>query len=178
MQTFGNGGHDEATRSADEVEQSRRACPECGTDGLRGYARYCMRCGWAFEDPMYLPVAALQATYNFRDQRKSFLQADESNSSMRRSKVTKPKSTNGNGASSTALAFVTYSLVPYLGILFCPGAVVMGGIGLIRQWRLPHVGGRKASYAGVVCGLVIFSAQVFLWWMLYKVPQWATGVEF
>jgi hypothetical protein len=79
---------------------------------------------------------------------------------------------NRNGASTTALAFVTYSLVPYLGILFCPGAVVMGGIGLVRSWRVPQLGGRKASYASVAFGLVIFSVQILLWWVLYKVPGW------
>jgi hypothetical protein len=77
-----------------------------------------------------------------------------------------------NGASTTALAFVTYSLVPYLGILFCPGAIVMGGLGLLNWHRAPHRGGRRASSAAVIFGLVILSVQMFLWWILYKVPQW------
>ncbi len=85
---------------------------------------------------------------------------------------------NLNGASTTALAFVTYSLVPYLGILFCPGAVVMGCIGLVRSWRVPHLGGRKASYASLAFGIMIFTLQVFLWWVLYKVPHWAQGRDF
>ena len=73
----------------------------------------------------------------------------------------------------TALAFVTYSLVPYLGILFCPGAIFMGGLGLLKWHRAPHRGGRRASYAAVAFGLVILCAQLLLWWILYKVPQWA-----
>jgi hypothetical protein len=79
---------------------------------------------------------------------------------------------NTNGASTTALAFVTYALVPYLGILFCPGAVVMGGLGLYNSYRAPERGGRRASYAGVLVGLLVFCAQLFLWWILYKIPQW------
>ena len=79
---------------------------------------------------------------------------------------------NSNGASTTALAFVTYALVPYLGILFCPGAVLMGGVGLYNSYRAPERGGRRASYAGVGLGILIFCAQLFLWWILYKVPQW------
>jgi hypothetical protein len=82
---------------------------------------------------------------------------------------------NRNGASTTAMAFVTYALVPYLGILFCPGAVLMGGVGLVRSLRAPAMGGRRASYAGVVCGVMILGVQLFLWWILYKVPQWAQG---
>jgi hypothetical protein len=81
-------------------------------------------------------------------------------------------SSNRNGASTTALAFVTYSLVPYLGILFCPGAVLMGSVGLVRSWRVPQIGGRRASGASVICGVLILGVQVVLWWILYKVPQW------
>ena len=51
-------------------------------------------------------------------------------------------------ASTTALAFATYELVPYLGILLS-GAVRMGGIGLISNGGA-SLGGRKASYAGLV----------------------------
>jgi hypothetical protein len=79
---------------------------------------------------------------------------------------------NNNGASTTALAFVTYALVPYLGILFCPGAVLMGGVGLYNSYRAPERGGRRASFLGVTFGVLIFCAQLFLWWILYKIPQW------
>jgi hypothetical protein len=81
-------------------------------------------------------------------------------------------SENRNGASTTALAFATYALVPYLGILFCPGALLMGSIGLVRSIRAPHAGGRRASFMGIILGLVLLCLQLFLWWLLYKVPQW------
>lgn len=80
---------------------------------------------------------------------------------------------NRNGASTTALAFVTYALVPYLGILFCPGAMLMGSIGLVRSYRAPQQGGRRTSYTSIFLGLLILCVQIFLWWILYKVPQWA-----
>jgi hypothetical protein len=80
---------------------------------------------------------------------------------------------NRNGASTTALAFVTYALVPYLGILFCPGALLMGGVGIYSSYRLPERGGRRASYLSVVLGLLLFCAQLFLWWILYKIPEWS-----
>jgi hypothetical protein len=78
-----------------------------------------------------------------------------------------------NTASATALALVTYALVPYLGILFCPGAVLMGGVGLLRAQRAPHFGGRRSSLLSIVFGVVILCAQIFLWWILYKVPEWS-----
>ena len=81
-------------------------------------------------------------------------------------------------AASTAFAFVTYALVPYLGILFCPGALVFGGLGLVRAWRRPLPGHARASALGLAAGLVVLGAQVFLWWLLYKIPEWAHGAPF
>jgi hypothetical protein len=80
---------------------------------------------------------------------------------------------NINGASTTALAFVTYALVPYLGILFCPGALLAGGVGLYNSYHAPERGGRRASYLGLLLGFLILCVQLFLWWILYKIPEWA-----
>ncbi len=85
---------------------------------------------------------------------------------------------NNNGASTTAMAFATFALVPYLGILFCPGALLMGGIGLLRARRDPGLGGARASATGIVLGVVIFCAQLLLWWILYKVPEWSQQAPF
>lgn len=85
---------------------------------------------------------------------------------------------NRNGASTTALAFTTYALVPFLGILFVPGAVLIGVAGLFYSYRAPHRGGRRASIASVFCGLLILGIQLLLWWIIVNVPQWsnpATG---
>ena len=82
-------------------------------------------------------------------------------------------------AASTAFAFVTYALVPYLGILFCPGALLFGGVGLVRAWRAP--GGSadvRASALSIALGLLVLGVQILLWWVLYKVPEWARGAPF
>lgn len=178
MQTFGNDERDDTSQRNGAVESLPRPCPACGTDGHRGQAHFCLTCGRDLRETAYLPADALRSSYHLQQHRQPSFRHQESMTSRHSSVSTKVATPNRNGASATALAFATYALVPYLGILFCPGAVLMGGIGLIRQWRVPHLGGRNASYAGVVFGIMIFSAQVFLWWLLYKVPQWATGVEF
>jgi hypothetical protein len=85
---------------------------------------------------------------------------------------------NENGASSSSLACVAYALVPYIGILFCPGALLFGGVGLLRAWRTPHAGGRRESVLGVAFGVVILCAQLVLWWILYKVPEWTRQANF
>ena len=75
---------------------------------------------------------------------------------------------------ATARAFATYSLVPYLGILFCPGAVVVGTVGVFRSYSSPQMSAiRKNCYLSTVIGVVVLIAQLLLWWILYQVPAWA-----
>lgn len=148
-----------------------RTCPACGAASRRVEARFCSTCGRALEGG-YLPADALRASYHQHRQRASYRRRAirvRSMQPMSSVRITQ----NRNSASRTALAFVTYSLVPYLGILFCPGAVLMGGVGLIRSYRAPQHGGRRASYTGIVVGLLVLCAQIILWWILYKVPQWS-----
>jgi hypothetical protein len=80
-----------------------------------------------------------------------------------------------NGLAATARAFATYSLVPYLGILFCPGAVVVGTVGIFRSYSSPQMAAaRTACYLSAAIGVVVSIAQLLLWWILYQVPAWAT----
>ena len=75
---------------------------------------------------------------------------------------------------ATARAFATYSLVPYLGILFCPGAVVVGTVGVVRSYGSAQTSAsRRICYVSTAVGAVVLIAQLLLWWMLYQVPAWA-----
>ena len=153
-----------------------RTCPACGTSARRAESRYCATCGRTLKGD-YLPADSLRASYH-QQQRPAAVAAVANNVGENRITRRKPHTRvifpmkNLNTASTTALAFVTYALVPYLGILFCPGAIVMGSIGLLRSFRTPQLGGRRACYTSIFIGILIFGAQVFLWWILYKVPQW------
>lgn len=78
---------------------------------------------------------------------------------------------------ATARAFATYSLIPYLGILFCPGAVLLGGFGVVRSLRVDDDSDSRAvCYLSILAGIIIAAIQLLLWWILYKVPIWARGV--
>jgi hypothetical protein len=79
---------------------------------------------------------------------------------------------------ATAQAFVTYSLVPYLGIVFSLGAMLVGSFGVItfhRSIRATDEADRGICYGSAVGGLVTLVVQLLLWWILYKVPIWARG---
>lgn len=157
---------------AEEEERARggRFCPACGAEARRTEARFCSTCGRALEDS-YLPADALRASYHLQ------------HSPVARRKSRGPGRTKiqmtdtfsapqSNGPATTALAFMTYSLVPYLGILFCPGAILLGAVGLIYSLRAPHGGGRRAAYASIGFGLLILVVQILLWWIIIKVPEW------
>jgi hypothetical protein len=82
-----------------------------------------------------------------------------------------------SGLAGTARAFATYSLVPYLGIIFCPGAVVLGAVGVVRSYRLqsmPDDPARGVCYTSLIVGVIVLAVQLLLWWILYQAPQWAS----
>ena len=84
-----------------------------------------------------------------------------------------------SGLAGTARAFATYSLVPYLGIVFCPGAVLVGSVGVVRSYRSHQTrdeAGRRVCYTSMIAGIVVLGVQLLLWWILYKVPIWAKGL--
>jgi hypothetical protein len=171
------------------------ACPACGAARRRQSARYCATCGRELLTGGYLPLDAIRASYHLQNSRTGSAMRDTAAATRprvasqpvappaakaptrreRRQKQQRamPFTKNNNSASTTALAFVTYALVPYLGILFCPGALVLGGIGLARARRAPHVGGRRASVMSISMGLLLLGVQLLLWWILYKVPEWS-----
>jgi len=81
-----------------------------------------------------------------------------------------------SGLAGTARAFATYSLVPYLGIVFCPGAVLLGTVGVVRSYRTQPITGestRGIYYATVIVGVIVLAVQLLLWRILYQAPQWA-----
>jgi tellurite resistance protein TehA-like permease len=78
-----------------------------------------------------------------------------------------------NGLAGTAKAFATYSLVPYLGILFCPGAVLFGTVGVVKSYRSQDTSVRSVCYLSTAVGFVVLAVQLLLWWILYQAPRWA-----
>ncbi len=137
------------------------SCPACGTATTREFAKFCRVCGKLLREE-YQPLDTFRASH--RLQGKSVRQIEEAEMSQLFAE-------NRNSASATASAFVVYSLVPYLGILFCPGAFVMGGIGAFAAYRKPRLGGGRSSVYSVVLSAIIFAVQILLWWLLYYIPE-------
>ena len=136
-------------------------CSACGTRIEREFAKFCRVCGkLLLED--YEPLDTLRASYRLQGKSFQFEQKE---------KIADLFAENKNSASSTASAFVVYSLVPYLGILFCPGAFLMGGIGVFISYRKPYLGGGRTSIYSIALSIIIFAIQILLWWLLYIIPE-------
>ena len=160
-------------------------CPACAAPARRPQARFCSTCGRVFDGRGYLPADALRASYHLHHQSMKVPPATSRTASLgsymapEASRLSRQPDTLFsqpiNNASAIALAFVTYALVPYLGILFCPGAIFMGSVGVASSYRSAHRDGRRGGIYAIGFGLLILCGQILLWWILYKIPEWATG---
>jgi len=164
------GGERETRRDGEKTPASPRhtlaaslVCSACGSEARRKNARFCLVCGkLLLED--YQPLDVLRASY--RLQGKTFA-LDE----PKREEMQNLFEKNENSVSETAWACVVYSFVPYLGILFVPFAFLVGGFGVFVSYRKPYVGGRKLSLVSVGLSVVVLVVQLFLWWLLYIIPE-------
>lgn len=152
---------DEAIKRREDFFSPSQICSACGTETEREFARFCRVCGKLLLEE-YQPLDTLRASYRLQGKNFQFEKPEE---------VADLFAENKNSASATAAAFVVYSLVPYLGILFCPGAFVMGSVGAFISYRKPYLGGGKTSVYSIVLSVVIFAVQILLWWLLYIIPE-------
>lgn len=173
----GGGRSDDALR----IQGARLpSCPACGATARRAAARYCHTCGRAFAiDGEYLPADALRASYHqqrevtrpsLRVRHKSDAYARESVARKERGKL--PFAPSYNSAAALALAAIVYALIPFIGIIFCPGAILCGTYGAVRARRSLAMDGWRASLFSIVAAVLIFCLQVWLWMVLRNIPHW------
>lgn len=138
-------------------------CSACGAEIRRIGAKFCLVCGKLVKEG-YQPLDTIRASYGLQGRHLEFEKPLPDD----------PKSLfeeNKNAVSQTAWACVVYSMVPYLGILFIPFAFVVGGFGYFVSYRRPQLGGRKLAAACIGLSVVVLAVQVFLWWLLYIIPE-------
>jgi hypothetical protein len=144
-------------------------CSACGSDARRRDAKFCLTCG-KFLREGYQPLDALRASY--RLQGKAFaIEQQQQKTPVKREEIQNLFEKNENSVSQTAWACVVYSFVPYLGILFVPLAFLFGSFGVLVSYRKPYLGGRKMSAISIVLSFVVLAVQIFLWWLLYIIPE-------
>ncbi len=140
-----------------------KKCPACGAEVGREDAKFCRICGRLFGED-YQPLDTLRASNRLQGQ--TFLVEN-----AERAEVTNLFPAAENWISETAWACLVYSLVPYLGILFVPLALAVGVFGVAVSFRPTHAKSRKLSLISVALSLVMLAVQLFLWWLLYIIPE-------
>jgi hypothetical protein len=161
METRGNG--DEIAASSPQPLSASLICPACGAQAKRETAKFCLVCGKLLRED-YQPLDRLRASY--RLQGKSFFIEN-----TKSEEITNLFERNKNFASQAAWACLVYSFVPYLGILFVPLAFFVGGFGYAISYRQPQLGGRRLALVCVGLSFVVLAVQIFLWWLLFIIPE-------
>lgn len=143
-------------------------CVACGAVALRETAMYCLVCGKQLSED-YQPLDTLRSSN--RLQGKAFLIENQESEAPR-----DLFAVNRNTVSEMAWACFVYSLVPYLGIIFIPFTILIGTAGIGVFLRRPALGGGKLAGVSMGLSVVVFGVQVFLWWLLYIIPELAGRV--
>lgn len=141
-------------------QKSAATCPACGTLSRRDDATFCLVCGKLLGEE-YLPLDNLRASYGLHRQSIAF-ETTEIEDLFERPK---------NGTAMSAQACLVYSTVPYLGILFVPFTVLIGALAIGVASNRPEVGGREIALRSIGLSFPVLLVQIFLWWLLYKIPE-------
>lgn len=143
-------------------------CVACGAKGARDTAKYCLVCGKLLRED-YQPLDRLRSSYNLQGKSFGFL-------SNKKEISDDLFEINRNPIAETAWACCVYSFVPYLGILFVPFTFLIGSLGFAAAVRNPELGGRKMSLASIGLSFIVLAVQIFLWWLLYIIPELGVGI--
>jgi hypothetical protein len=138
-------------------------CVACGAEARRGNAKFCLVCGKLLRED-YQPLDRLRASYRMQGKSIEFKTTEVE-------PVKDLFEQNKNTMVQAAWACLVYSLVPYLGILFIPFTFFIGGVGYVTAMRRPDLGGRRLAIICIAVSFVILAAQIFLWWLLYVIPE-------
>lgn len=141
-----------------------QTCAACGSGASRSGARFCSTCGHSLSGD-YAPAALLQASYH---QRRMAAFGASLNSEPAALMISRQ-----NNLTAGAFAFVTFSVVPFLGVLFCPFALLLGMCSWLQSTRHPNPIRTVRPAIAVALAVVISGVQLSLWWMLVNVTTMA-----
>lgn len=158
---------------AEEIRNSKSEiqngwCSACGAEVRRENANFCLVCGKLLSEG-FQPLDTLRASYRLQGRAIEFKTAEIE-------EIKDLFEQNKNTVSQTAWACLVYSFVPYLGILFIPFTVFIGGFGYFTALRNPQLGGRRLALISISLSFIVLALQIFLWWLLYIIPELGTGI--
>ena len=139
----------------------RTICPACYSLRVEADAKQCEVCGKLLSEG-FQPLDAIRSSHGMQRKKLDFQQVSTTESLFEDKALL---------ASNAAWACTVYSMVPYLGLLFVPLAIALGGLGYLKDRRRPGAGATQATLAPVALSMVLLVVQVLLWWLLYLIPE-------
>lgn len=155
---FGN-----KTKTKEPVGKDMSVCAACGAAPARDLANYCLVCGKTLDED-YQPLDSLRSSY--RLQGRAYLL--ENGAGPTGGDLF---AVNRNSVSETAWASCVYSMVPYIGVVFVPFTILASLLGVGIALKNPATGGFKMSLAAFGLSFLVIAVQLFLWWLLYIIPD-------
>ena len=75
--------------------------------------------------------------------------------------------------SKIAWACAVYSMVPYIGVIFIPFAIIIGSCDYFAAQRDGRKSDQRAALITLTVSSLLLAAQIILWWLLYLIPELA-----
>jgi hypothetical protein len=161
--------HEQKHGAESSREASVVSCPACGAAARRAGAHFCATCGRGLREHSYAPADSLLASYHLQHSRPAMLIGQGMRGvGSERATANRRLEESGVLTGGSALVIIIFAFMPFIGILFCPCAVVMG---VIHLRRATDAHGQRVAVFNIVCGILILGAHAFLWWLLYLMAQ-------
>ncbi|MCA1615728.1 MAG: hypothetical protein LC800_16830 [Acidobacteria bacterium] len=84
----------------------------------------------------------------------------------------RPRAHRRNAPTARAYVLMAYALVPFVGIVLCPAAVVCGAVGLRRAGRERHPAAAREAGQSIVYAVLLTGAQALLWLISFGLTGW------
>ncbi len=146
-----------------ENSSTELLCSACGSKQLSSEIRHCVVCKKNLSEG-YQPLDSFRSSYHLHGKK---LWRVEQNPIVEESLFPRDR----NSASDVAWASFVYSMVPYLGIIFIPFTIVSGLYAISTSKNNPQLGGLKMARVATLGSVVMLGFQIFLWWLLYVIPD-------
>ena len=155
---------DEAAPAHDAPAAGLPSCPACGARARRASAHYCATCGRHLRERDYAPTDWLRASYRWP--------RITPRVSYRAPAPAAPAWRHRNEQTARGYVFLAYSLLPFVGVIFCACAVACCAAGLRDAKINKCVAEVAVARRGFAYAVLITGAQALLWLFVFTIPIW------
>ena len=138
-------------------------CPACGARGWRAAARYCATCGRGLREREYSPADRLRASYRWP----AVTQPARRECHARAVRLRRRRR---NEQTERGYVFLAYSLLPFVGLVFCVCAYAYCKAGLRDALACRRKHAASEARRGVAYAVLLAGAQAFIWLVAFVLP--------